>query len=404
MSKRVNGEGSIRQRANGRWEARLTYKDDDDSLKSLSYYGGSKKEAKAKLDAARKRLEAGDPANDATMTVGQWCETWMSVSLEASSRKPTTKDTARRILRGHVQEATIGRVPLAMLKASHFDKWLLELRARTKTVEVDGEPVEVRALKDSTIQKSFRTLSVALDGAVRDKLLARNPAKQVEVPTFEPHEARVLTPEQTTAILHAAKTMDETRARLGGIQSRNFPMLAFIAATAVRKGEALALKWDDIDFDAGTVTIRGTLSRVGSALIVTSPKTRNSRRVLAPAEGVMRLLRAHRTTQLEDRMRAGNLWQETGHVFTTVTGRPVDPSAALRAFKTAAKHAGIEGANVHTLRHSAATAMLDAGTNLPAVSKLLGHSKTQVTGDIYAHLTTQTHQRAMDELGAALGL
>jgi integrase len=115
-------------------------------------------------------------------------------------------------------------------------------------------------------------------------------------------------------------------------------------------------------------------------------------------------LRAHRAAQANERELAGDAWTETGHVFTSATGKPIDPRTALRAFTEAATRAGIQGATIHTLRHSAATAMLEDGVHLKAVSELLGHAGTQITADVYAHLTTATARRAMDSLGDALGL
>lgn len=109
-------------------------------------------------------------------------------------------------------------------------------------------------------------------------------------------------------------------------------------------------------------------------------------------------------TQLEERVRAANIWTDTGHVFTTETGQPMDPRNVLRAMTTAATNAGLVGVNVHTLRHSAATHWLENGVHLRAVSDLLGHSSTRITGDVYAHTSDEAAARAMDVLGSALAL
>ncbi|GAA1951130.1 site-specific integrase [Microbacterium deminutum] len=402
MNKRLNGEGTFRQRPNGSWEARVAYTDDDGTTKRLSFYGKTRAEAKAKLDEAAKRIEAGDPARDAAFTVSEWCERWLSTTLAASARKPTTKSTFATVLRTYISGCRIGRIPLSKLRPSHVDAWLVELRTLTKTIEgADGERVETRRLTESTIRKAWNCLSVALDGAVRDKALARNPLKVGEAPVPEHHEARFLTAEETTAILAAAKAMDDAP---HGRQSAAYPLLAFIAATGVRKGEALALRWDAVDLDAGTAKIVGTLSRLSGELVITSPKTVKSRRTLTLSPGVARLLRSHRTAQLEARLAAGSLWQDSGHVFTTVTGRPVDPSTALRSLKAAAAKAGVQGAAVHTLRHTAATAMLEAGVPLAAVSMALGHARSSITADVYAHATVGAQEAAMRAAAAAVGL
>lgn len=258
--------------------------------------------------------------------------------------------------------------------------------------EQDGQVVAARALSDSTIQRAFQVLRSCLGDAVRDGLLARNVAELIKQPVAHRKEARHLSPAEIASVLNAAKG------------SRHWPLFALIARTGLRKGEALALRWGDLDFEAGTITVRGTLQRLDSRLVVSTPKTLKSRRVLSLSDRVMQVLREHRTAQLVERMRAANIWAETGHVFTTESGQPMDPRNVLRAMTSTAAKAGLAGVTVHTLRHSAATAMLDAGVHLKAVSELLGHSGTQITADTHAHLTSGTAKRAMDSLGEALGL
>lgn len=393
MSKRSNGEGTVRKRSNGRWEARLQYVDPvTGDPRRQSFYGATAKEARAKLKAARQRVDAGHPATDARMSVADWCDRWMETTLAASSRRESTKQLSRTMLTKHVSPTRLGSVPLDRLRPSHVDAWVLELRGRTKSIrDAEGKTVTVRALSDASIERAFQVLRSCLSDAVRDGLLASNAAEKAERPTAAKTEARCLSPAEVASILIAAK------------DSRHWPLFALIAGTGIRRGEALALRWDDVDLALGTITVRGTLQRLNGELVITEPKTAKSRRLLAPSSRVIDMLREHRKAQLEERLRAANVWQESGHVFATEAGLPVDPRNALRAFTTASAKAGVAGASIHTLRHSAATTMLDAGVHLKAVSELLGHSGTQITADTYAHLTTGTAKRAMDSLGDALG-
>ena len=167
------------------------------------------------------------------------------------------------------------------------------------------------------------------------------------------------------------------------------------------------MRWEDVDLDERTIRVRGTLSRVGKDLVVTTPKTARSRRELPLTPGVVKLLRSHRVGQAEEKMRAGSQWQgDRGLVFTTELGAPIDPRNLFRAFVAAVKRSGVDGDGVglHTLRHSAATGMLDAGVPLHVVSKMLGHSSVAITGDIYGHADDARQRDAVDMLGAALGL
>lgn len=403
--KRQNREGTFTRRPNGLWQARVGYTDADGVARRLSVYGATQAEARQKIEDAHARIRVGQPAKDATMTVAAWCEVWAAGTLAASSRRSSTKSLMNSMLEKHVMPTKLGRVSLARLRPSHVDAWVIELRGRKKTVAgPDGEPRTVRALGDASIQRAFRVLRLLLDGAVRDGLLATNPTHVVAQPTAERAEARVLSAAEIAAILIAAGEMDALRLERGGYRTHHRALFALIAGTGIRKGEALALRWSDLNPELGTLTIRGTLSRHDGHLVVMPPKTRASRRVLTPSAGVLALLEVHRTAQEADRHLAGDLWVETGHIFTSATGRPLDPRTVLRAFTVAAQHAGITGVSVHTLRHSAATTMLEGGVHLKAVSELLGHAGTQITAEVYAHLTTPTARKAMDTLGDSLGL
>ncbi len=182
------------------------------------------------------------------------------------------------------------------------------------------------------------------------------------------------------------------------------PVLALIAATGLRRGEALALRWEHINLKDGTLRVAATLSRVGHQLVITEPKSPRSRRTVPLSPVVVQLLRAQRAAQAAERLRAVNQWTDTGLVFTTEFGTPVEPRNILRTIELAAAKAGLENVGVHTLRHSAAVAWLEDGVHIKAVADLLGHSSISITGDIYGHTSDATTRMAIDGLSAALGL
>lgn len=250
----------------------------------------------------------------------------------------------------------------------------------------------VRALSDSTVRQVYTVLRSGLDGACRDGLLAKNPAALVKRPRLERTEAKHLDAEAVTAILRAAES------------SRYYPALLLVASTGLRKGECLALKWPDVDLDAGVLVVRATLGRIGDRLVISEPKTARSRREVPLHPSVIAMLRKHRTAQNTERLRAANEWHDTKLIFTTELGRPVDPRNFLRVMETAANAAGVQSVGIHTLRHSAAVAWLESGVHIKAVADLLGHSSISVTGDIYGHSSEATARAAIDELGAQLGL
>lgn len=386
MGKRSNGEGTVRERSDGRYEARLTWTDlDTGKRRAKSFYGSTRKEATAKMKAGSARVDGGKPITDAKTPLAVWIEEWSATALENSDRKPATKSIYRMLARVHLSVPPLGAMPLGSIRPSHVE-------ALTGRMRKAGS-------SDSTIRMTYTVLRSILDGAVRDKLIAENAAAAVKRPTATRRadgrdEARHMTPAQVRAVLGAAEG------------TRYAPVFSLIAATGLRRGEALALRWEDVNLDGGALAVTGTLGRAGGELVRTTPKSARSRRSLGLTPGIVSTLRKRRIAQLEAKMRAGSRWQETGYVFTTEIGTPLEPRNVLRDFVAAVKRSGVdaEGVGLHTLRHSAATGMLDAGVPLHVVSRILGHSSVAITGDIYGHADDSRQREATDALGAALGL
>jgi integrase len=392
----ANGTGNIRKRPNGTWEARLSYVDGDGTLRRASVYGKTQREVRAKLKAARERTDAGSPATDDKMALAAWMARWRETTLAASDRKEATRSLYASLSRKHIEAGVIGQTSLAKLRPSDVEKLILNMRAQMKPGEPtddDPNPEPLRALSDSTIRSTYTVLRLGLDGAVRDGLLARNPATSVQRPGVARKEAAHLDPQRVTELLAAAES------------SRYHTALLLIATTGLRRGECLALRWaDDVDLDAGTVRVRDTVQRIDGKLSTGPVKTERSRRTIPLSPAVVAMLRRHRLTQLEERMRAANQWTDTGLVFTTDLGHVVEPRNLLRVVEAAAKRIGLDKVGAHTLRHSAATAWLEAGVHIRQVSDLLGHSSVAITGDVYGHGSDQSARAAVDSLSGVLGL
>jgi len=386
---RSNGEGSLYQRhdhstcpkvspdgtraehrCRGRWVGALV----DDGHRSV-FYGSSKAEVRAAMTGAHRRLESGAPVKDARAILETVVLEWITSTLAASGRKPSTKTTYATLLRSQVLPDVIARKSLADLKPSHVEAFTVRLREK--------------GYSDSTIRQTYTVLRAVLDTAVRDGLLGNNPAAKVPRPGVARTEARYLTPAQVADLLTAAEG------------SRYAPLLRLLLSTGLRRGEALALRASDLT--NGVLRVRGTLARVGGQLVIGPPKTERSVRDVPLSPGAVSALKALRRAQLAERLHAGAAWVDSGHVFTTEQGAPVDPRNALRALTTAATAAGLQGIGLHTLRHTAATTMLEAGVPLRTVSEILGHSSVAVTGDIYGHVSSEGARSAVDRLAAVFG-
>lgn len=364
-------------RCRGRWVGAVDVTEGGRRRRAV-FYGATKAEVKASVKTAIARVDAGSPAKDDKALLSAVVTVWIASTLEASDRAPSTKATYATLLRSQVLTDPIAGKALADLKPSHVEQLTVRMRAK--------------GLSASTIRQTYTILRAVLETAVRDELLATNPAAKVKRPGVPRVEARYLTVAEVAVLLEAAK------------DSRYAPLMRVLVATGLRRGEALALRWQDVDLTNGVLRVRGTLSRVGGRLVISEQlKTERSRRDVPLSPTTVAVLKAVKVSQAVERLKAGSVWVETGHVFTTEDGQPRDPRGALRAINRIAKAAGMEGVGLHTLRHSAATAMLEAGVPLRTVSELLGHSSVAVTGDVYGHVSTEGARSAVDRLSVAMG-
>jgi integrase len=379
MSKRASGEGNVRQRSDGRWEARLSHVDPlTGRRRSASFYGPTAEAVRAKLDTAGDRVKVEAPVQDSKVRLADWIEHWITTALEASDRKQSTKLLYATLARKHLIPAPLGTTPLDRLRKSHIDGLLVKLRGQR--------------LSDSTVRQIYTILRAILADAKLDGLVADNAAVRVKRPRVARTEAKHLSADEVTVVLAAAE----------GLRYR--AVLVLIAATGLRRGEALALRWEHVDFSDGRLRVSHTLSRLGGDLVISEAKTDRSRRTVPLSPPIVSMLKAHKAAQAAERLRAGDQWRESGLVFTTEFGTPVEPRNILRTIETSAAKVGLKDVGVHTLRHSAATAWLDAGVHIKAVADLLGHSSISVTGDIHGHSSDATARAAVEHLSGTLGL
>ncbi|WP_412458846.1 tyrosine-type recombinase/integrase [Mycolicibacterium fortuitum] len=214
----------------------------------------------------------------------------------------------------------------------------------------------------------------------------------VKRPAVAPKEARYLSTDDVRRLLNH---LDGLRYRLA---------VLVLAATGMRRGEVAGLRWSDVDLTKGELTVAGVVVRVAGALEWTAPKTDRSRRRIPLTTGLVAELKAHRKTQIAERLHSGDQWTDTGAVFATEVGGWLDPRNLLRTVEIAAGKAGIENVGAHTLRRSAAVGWLESGVHIKAAADLLGHASISITGDLYGHTSDDAARAAIKGLGDALGL
>jgi integrase len=322
------------------------------------------------------RVEAGAAARDDSALFGVFAARWLESSLPASDRNETTKVLYAGLARNHVIGSELGKLPMKYLRPTSVERFVTQLRAK--------------GLSDTTVRQVYTVARAIGDDAVRDGRMARNPFATVRRPRVTPAEAKFLEPHQINMLLATAR------------DSRYAPLFDFLVHTGLRRGEALALTWDDVDLEGRLVRVRGTLARINGELKVLEPKSAESRRAIPLSDPAADVLTRIRERTAAERSQAAQLWVDSGHVFVTDIGEPCDPRNALRALTTAARRAGLVGVGLHTLRHSAASVMLSERVPLNVVSQILGHSGISITADVYGHIAPDVSRSALDVLGSAL--
>ena len=200
-----------------------------------------------------------------------------------------------------------------------------------------------------------------------------------------------------------ATTPEKAGAILDAVAGHRLEGLVTIAMTVgLRQGEALGLHWDDVDLERGQLTVRHALQRIDGELQLVEPKSEQAKRTITLPEVASQGLRAHRARQNRERLKAGEKWQDSGLVFTTSVGTPMDGPRVTRTFQKLLKAAGLPPHRFHDLRHDCATLLLAQGVPLRVVKEMLGHSQISLTADTYAHVVPALQKEAASKMDDAL--
>jgi integrase len=365
--KRGNNEGSVYQRSDGKWCAAVTLSNG----KRKVLYGRTRQDVARKLTEALQAREQGMPVSLKRQTVGQFLHRWLEDAVKPNVR-PRTYLSYSQLVRLHLRPS-LGRVQLAQLAPHDVQAFLNQKGAA--------------GLSPRTVQYIRAVLRRALGQALKWGLVVRNVATLVDPPRVERHEVEPLTTEQAMALLAAARG------------NRLEALYSVALAIGLRQGEALGLRWVDIDLDAGTLRVRKQLQRIDGTLQLTEPKTDRSRRLIVLPAFAVDSLREHRLRQLQERLLAGTRWQDHGLVFPSTIGTPLEPRNLLRQFHAMLGRAGLQRCRFQDLRHTCATLLLIQGEDLRVVMDVLGHSQISLTANTYQHVR-EALKRAADKMQA----
>jgi integrase len=354
VARRGFGEGSIYPRGDGRWVSYLRMPDG----RKKFFSGRTRDVVKERLAEAQRQAHAGQLVMGRDQTVAQYLERWLAEAVRHSVRPKTYEnyDLCVRRLLPH-----LGRVRLRALTPEHIQHALGELLDRR--------------LAARTVRQVHMVLRYSLKQAVLWRLIPSNPSDAVKAPRAERKEMRTLTEDEVRRLLAVTAG------------TRHHSLWVFLVTTGVRLGEALALRWADIDMVDGLATIRRALQRQrGVGMVFVEPKSSRGRRTVSFPRETLDVLAEHRRDLDRERRQAGKSWHESDLVFPSPLGRPRDMTYLSFTFHRGLQRARLPRMRIHDLRHTAATHLLNRHVHPKVVQELLGHSTIAITLDTYSHV------------------
>jgi integrase len=400
---RRNGEGTIRQRPDGRWEGRIWVMTSDGGEVRRSVYGDTWDDAYAEMTRVKAESIEGIRLPATHQTVGEYVEYWLA-EVATHRVRASTMASYRWLARSYIVPY-LGTKKLRRLRPSDIRAFLNRLKGVCQCCALRKDAKRVAAgrqarccalrpaqccgsfLADGSVRYAHRLVRAILQDAVLEDLVPSNVARNLRIshryrPKFTPW------------------TAEDARRFLVAVRGdRFYPLYAVALALGLRRGELLALRWVDVDQVDNVVRVEHTLQRINGSLTLGPVKTDGSDRRLAMSNAVAAVFRQQRKAQEVDRLAAGSRWRENGMVFTTKYGTPLEPRNLNRHLDAACKRAGVPRIRFHDLRHSCATLLYDQGVPIENIQDVLGHSSPTVTKTIYVEATRKIQRDAVDRLG-----
>jgi len=376
--KRKSGEGTVRLRKDGRWEGRVVIGYDDKGYpKTKNVLAKTKTECLEKLKKLKEECSGLKEAKvRSEMPFGDWLQYWYENHCKPNIRL-TTQETYESRIRLHIIPE-IGHVPLNKLTQNDLQQFYSRLKksGRKRFTELYGE-----GLSDRMVRMCHTTCRSALEKAVQDGLIRVNPAIGCKLPPKKAREMQVLTREELQRFLIQAQA------------EGYYEVFLLDLATGLRRGELLALQWDDLDFKTGVLTINKQVYEVRGKLQINSPKTKASIRQIILPSAVVEVLREYKKT-------VDSRWMFPSPVKEDV---PITPGVVRKRLHLILEHAGCKQIRFHDIRHTFSTLALENGMDIKTLSTILGHVSAATTLDIYTHITSDMQRTAASNIDRGIG-
>ncbi|WP_165423558.1 tyrosine-type recombinase/integrase [Ktedonosporobacter rubrisoli] len=369
---RKNGEGTLFKRKDGRWQASFIPKNG----RRKYVYGKTANEALERLRSAQKEDKEGTLATGPRQKLRDYLVQWLETTHKPPLSRHSTYIQYRWAIRRHLAPA-LGHIQLQKLTPQHVQVFYAKLLQSN--------------LKPSSITVIHAVLHVALENAIKWKLVSYNVASIVTVPKRDRYEPCTLSDAEAQKLIRIV--------RESGLEA----ILLMAVTTAMRRGELLSLRWSDIDLDSCTLRIKHTVNRLaGYGFVENDPKSSYSRRKIVLPHVVIDALKRHQERQNAYKSSAKK-WVDRDLVFPNTQGNFLKPDRLLKMFQKALDQADLPHMRFHDLRHSAATILLQMGIHPKVVQELLGHSTIAMTMDVYSHLLPSMHKDAMNGMDDLFG-
>ncbi|MEU6764813.1 site-specific integrase [Streptomyces sp. NPDC046853] len=368
-----NGAGTITKRKDGRFQCAVYVLQPDGTRARKFAYGKTWAECDTKRRELLSKVDNGIPVPTRSAKLADWLPYWLENMIQ-----PRRKRTTYAKYEVHVRlylVPMLGTKRLESLSVADVRRFLVRLERQTTA---------------ATAKESHKVLRTALSAACREELIMRNVVTLVEPPQVESRDLSPWSLDETLDFLTAAR--------------RDPLYAAFVLAIALgfRRGEIVGLRWENVDLDKREIRVRKQRQRVGGEAYDDDPKGRRRRQDLPLPAICIAPLRWQRLRQAAMRERAGDKWQESGYVFTTRTGRPIEPRNVYRSFTRVASTAGLRVIRLHDARHGCATLLTAAGVAPRVVMEILGHSQIAVTMNVYTHVVQDTQREAVSHMDRML--
>ena len=360
----------------------MTYKPEDGLTKKQI-----EKEVKRQAVLFEERAKNGF-TTDGSVKFEEFAREWVQQIEKEGELKPLTIKRFKQC-----QERTykaIGHMKMNRINKTHIQAFINNLSEDGINKQTGG------GLSTKTQQLYLNFISDVFNYAIGCNIDVKNPCVNVKVIKTAPKEREVYTLEEAQQFIELLETAP--------LKYKAFFILAIYGG--FRRGELLGFEWSDLDFETGVISVVRTslFDKEHGGTFTGAPKTKGSQRSLKLPDGVLDVLRQHKTEQNKQRLLMGDKWQNSNRIFTTEDGAPMGVDSARHWLSKFCKRNNIRFVNVHSFRHLNASLLISNGVDVRTVSAALGHSQTSTTLNIYAHSFQEQQARASETIANALPL